>query len=1125
MKIEKITIHNIASIADAVIDFNQKPLVDNNLFLICGETGVGKTTILDAISLALFGKTPRFNKNISSRDAIAIDGLASDKVVQIMRRHTTQAFVELNFSVDNQPYCATWEAHRAYNAINGTLLINLSLRIGDKVIQNKVPQLIEEIIGLTFEQFCRTTMLAQGEFTKFMFSDDNDKASILEKLTNTEQYTRYGKRIFDETNKKEKLHKDEYAKIKAIEETLLTQEHFLEIQQKISDLKKSEKTTDEEYEIINKKNNWLLTREELRNKLDKTTREWEQLQTQISAHDFKETEKLITDWDNTGKARETLNSWNVNEQKIKSNVNSLDQLKTDFATLSGNYNYLKATILTLSQQKNAKENYLHQQQPLDNMLRQSQTIVSELKSIIRLGLEIDKEAQQKITNENALPNLEKLYQSAKTATAQANTSNQKKQTEINQKKEELQQKNIQSLEKEKEKQQELLTIINETERAYQVYSEKKKELRMESDNQANLEKEILENNNKTAELRKNLEATQTAYNDAESLYQKTLLSVNDAAKTLRQQLKVNDKCPVCGHLIDSILQDDAFAKALEPILQKQQQQKQIFDEAQELFNKSLYLMDLQKKQRQQIEEKINQATADCEQKNKDFITHCHQCGIDEMSANLNDIFFAKKKRITQTIAALTAQLNTCHLLQNEINRLQKEKDEITQKGFDTAQKQEHNSWKQWEKTKSNIEKSTSLISSYKNQTNDIYGKIQAIISYPDWQKEWESNATQFIQKLESDAGSYLQTIQDCSKIENDLRILQNTQNQIDTVKNQILTTLPEWGTILPCQSTEEPNLAAKWNRLNTDVTALNRAIEETSAILKTNEQQLEMFYAANSSINSTRLQELCNYSDHSILTKRNHIATQKENLKVKEGEKKAAESGIISHDEKKMPLEETDTPDRLKQLLDELETTKKSTQEEKGKLIQLLQSDQENRGKIAEQKQKCDLLLENWKKWENMNKVFGDKEGTKFRKMMQSFVLKQLLSGANYYLERLSNRYKLDSTGFLITIIDNYENDAVRPVNTLSGGESFLVSLALALGLSNINKQGLPVEMLFIDEGFGTLSGEHLNTVMNALEHLNANGSRKIGIISHVEGLRERIKTHIEVSRNGHEASNVKVVG
>ena len=97
----------------------------------------------------------------------------------------------------------------------------------------------------------------------------------------------------------------------------------------------------------------------------------------------------------------------------------MDELKTDFATLSGNYNYLKATILSLSQQKIAKENFLDQQQPLDEMFRQSQTIVSELQSIIRLGLEIDKESQLKIKNENALPNLEKIYQSAKIVTAQA----------------------------------------------------------------------------------------------------------------------------------------------------------------------------------------------------------------------------------------------------------------------------------------------------------------------------------------------------------------------------------------------------------------------------------------------------------------------------------------------------------------------------------------------------------------------------------------------------------------------------------------------------------------------------------------------------------------------------------
>ena len=110
-------------------------------------------------------------------------------------------------------------------------------------------------------------------------------------------------------------------------------------------------------------------------------------------------------------------------------------------------------------------------------------------------------------------------------------------------------------------------------------------------------------------------------------------------------------------------------------------------------------------------------------------------------------------------------------------------------------------------------------------------------------------------------------------------------------------------------------------------------------------------------------------------------------------------------------------------------------------------------------------------------------------------------------------------------VVDSFEGGAVRPVNTLSGGEQFLVSLALALGLAGMNDTGLGVDMLLIDEGFGTLSGEHLNSAIEALERLNAiTGSRKVGVISHVERLRERIPTHIEVTRRGHDPSEVRVV-
>ena len=140
-------------------------------------------------------------------------------------------------------------------------------------------------------------------------------------------------------------------------------------------------------------------------------------------------------------------------------------------------------------------------------------------------------------------------------------------------------------------------------------------------------------------------------------------------------------------------------------------------------------------------------------------------------------------------------------------------------------------------------------------------------------------------------------------------------------------------------------------------------------------------------------------------------------------------------------------------------------------------------------------------------------------------MLRNVLVKANHYLRQLSDRYELSCANLTLSVFDGFDGGAARPVNTLSGGEQFLVSLALALGLAGMDDTGLGVDMLLIDEGFGTLSGEHLNSAMEALEGLNAiTGSRKVGVISHVERLRERIRTHIEVTRNGHDPSEVKVV-
>ena len=204
MKLQKLIIHNIASIEDATIDFSAEPLSNNELFLITGKTGSGKSTILDAICLALYANTPRLKSTNMQGDVQ--DGAKSLKINdprQLMRHNTSDAFVSLTFLGNNQTlYEATWSIARAHNKLSGNIQDNKwSLKnLHTGTILSKVDEITSEIthaVGLDFNQFCRTTLLAQGEFTRFLNSKDEEKAEILEKITGVDIYTKIGKKIYD----------------------------------------------------------------------------------------------------------------------------------------------------------------------------------------------------------------------------------------------------------------------------------------------------------------------------------------------------------------------------------------------------------------------------------------------------------------------------------------------------------------------------------------------------------------------------------------------------------------------------------------------------------------------------------------------------------------------------------------------------------------------------------------------------------------------------------------------------------------------------------------------------------------------------------------------------------------
>ncbi len=185
------------------------------------------------------------------------------------------------------------------------------------------------------------------------------------------------------------------------------------------------------------------------------------------------------------------------------------------------------------------------------------------------------------------------------------------------------------------------------------------------------------------------------------------------------------------------------------------------------------------------------------------------------------------------------------------------------------------------------------------------------------------------------------------------------------------------------------------------------------------------------------------------------------------------------------------------------------------------------RVKLAGLEKEIDEHARTSRVWLKMDDLVGSQDGKKFRIFVQSLTLEALVQAANHHLRELARRYRLErvpGTDMDLQIVDSILGDERRSVQSLSGGETFLVSLGLALGLSSLATQQTRVETLFVDEGFGTLDADTLDKALSALEALQASG-RRVGIISHVAALTDRIATRVVVTPKGVGRSTISVVG
>jgi len=256
------------------------------------------------------------------------------------------------------------------------------------------------------------------------------------------------------------------------------------------------------------------------------------------------------------------------------------------------------------------------------------------------------------------------------------------------------------------------------------------------------------------------------------------------------------------------------------------------------------------------------------------------------------------------------------------------------------------------------------------------------------------------------------------------------------------------------------------------------------------------------------------------------LEADKNNVLSKKILKDEASRKLEGHRQAKPELKEEDSIELMEERIKDNEKALADISEKKGAINQELKADEENKKQLGHLKDEAEKKQAEYQKWSRLNQLIGDATGNKFRKIAQSYVLNSLIHSANHYMRTLTDRYTLKVVPgtFVISLEDAYQGYVSRAASTISGGESFLVSLSLALALSDIGQQ-LAVDTLFIDEGFGTLSGEPLQNAINTLRSLHTKSGRHVGIISHVEELQNKIPVQIQVIQEGNlSSSEVRVV-
>lgn len=1125
MKFKKLCIHNIASIENAVIDFESKPLVDSEVFLITGKTGAGKSTILDAICLALYADTPRlYSTKMQGATMDAEKEVKIDDPRQLMRRNTAQAHASLTFIGSNGVnYEATWAVARARKKVNGTIQSKIwelkNLHTGVTLTKDtEIKNEIRAAVGLDFNQFCRTTMLAQGEFTRFLNSKDDEKAEILEKITGVDIYSKIGAKVYELTDQKKKEWEDAKRQVEGTR--TLTDEEIAERLRMLSAL------DDRHYELkaaIDKeavKRDWMLKDNELSKSKNNAAEALRVANEVIESNDFRHKEQNVKEWNETIDARlwmsEVMKASNAQKEEKK----TLDELAGTYSELLGGQRFAEDEVGKIEAEIKEIETFHSAESEKVSVYDKAQTIVSLLNTIDE-GRKAIKKSQADIESENKKLTevLTPAFEKSKEEALKTKNAFEKENSEVQAKVDAATALNLPELREKREFAKDLLSKITtakdriETlESAKAQHEEMRKRL---AERKATLNVKI----EKFASMDAPIRDAKTRLDVRKEDLDKQSDSINKFASTLRTKLQVGDICPVCRQEIKSALPHEEVLAALVGELKK------AYEESEKEYKD---LVEIKVRLDAEIKTESNSYERDTKAFNEDKSIDtagqrasdaCKACGIGILDDSTLSALASLEGSTSKTLEILNLKIKDGEAQETEVQKLRNAL-EARRKDVDNLATKALEAEKSMNECKSRISTAEALLKSKYNEVDSASQKASELI-VGNWQIDWRESPNAFASALTSSANEYNNSLQKKQTLSNKLNVAKANVENVKDVLATILSAIPLWTDIETGDVAKVEYLLNRTYALNTSVTSALINLKKAGENLNANQTKLKSFLAEHSPLNMERLEALNTYTTNDIRRENESLKTARETLVAKKTLFDNTEKLIAEHLTMKPVFSEDDTLDVLNGRIEGIEKQLAEISEKRGAINQELKTDKDNLERLGTLIQDADDKKAVYDKWSRLNQLIGSAKGDLFRKIAQSYVLTSLIHSANSYMKTLTDRYtlKVSPGTFVISLEDAYQGFVSRAASTISGGESFLVSLSLALALSDIGQQW-QVDTLFIDEGFGTLSGEPLQKAVETLRSLHSKAGRHVGIISHVEELQERIPVQIQLIQEGHNSSS-----